>query len=102
MTFNNRNINFFCTITESDKARILKGGFWAIKMYDANTCFLRSNLILCIRLSKSLQAYTSKQGDFKYKQLNRSKTNFADNSTNFNFLSAECNKCDFGLIEYEC
>ena len=28
--------------------------------------------------------------------------NFAYISMKFDFLSAECDKCDFGLIEYEC
>ena len=27
--------------------------------------------------------------------------NFAYSSMNFDFLSTECDKCDFGLIEYE-
>ena len=60
MTFTNRNINLFCAITESEELRILKDGVWAIKMCDVNICFLKSNLILCIRLSKNLQAYASK------------------------------------------
>jgi len=60
MTLTNMNINLFCATTESDKPRILKGGFCPIKTCDVGKCFSRSNLILCIRLSKNLQAYTSK------------------------------------------
>jgi hypothetical protein len=60
-TLTNVNINLFCATTESDEPRILKGGFHPIKMCDVCKCFSRSNPILCIRLSKNLQAYTSKR-----------------------------------------
>jgi hypothetical protein len=69
MTFVNRNINFFCATTEPDDPGILKGGFRPIKTCDVNLCFLRSNLILCIRLSKNLQLYTGKRGDFKFQKI---------------------------------
>ena len=92
MTLTNMNINFFCATTESGEPRILKGGFRPIKTRDVNICFLRSNLILCIRLSKNLQAYSSKRGDFKYKKLSRNMQNFAYSSMNFDFLSAERDK----------
>ena len=54
------NMSFFCAKTESDEPRILKGGFQPIKTCDVYICYLRSNPILCTRLSKILQAYTSK------------------------------------------
>ena len=101
MTLTNININFFCATTETDKPWILKCGFWPIKMHDVYIYFLRSNLILCIRLSKNLQAHTSKRGNFKYKKLSRNMKNFVYSLMNFEFLSAERDKHDFGLIEYE-
>ena len=52
---------------------------------DVCKCFSRSNLILCIRLSKNLQACNSKRCDFKYKKLSRKVKNYAHNSMNFNF-----------------
>jgi hypothetical protein len=58
MALTNMNIKFYCVTVESDEPRILKGGFWPIKTCDVNKCFLRSNLILHIRLSKNLKAYT--------------------------------------------
>ena len=94
MTLTNMNIDLFCATTESDEPRILKGGFRPIKMCDVNICFLRSNPILCIRLSKNLQAYTSKRGDFKCKTLSRDTKNFAYSSMFFDFLSAERDKRD--------
>jgi len=77
MPFTNRNINFYCATTESDELRILKGGFQPIKTDDVYICFLRSNPILCTRLSKNLQAYTSKRGGFKYKKLSKNMKDFA-------------------------
>ena len=100
MTLTNMNINFFCANTECDEPRILKGGFQPIKMHDVYICYLRSNPILCTRLSKILQAYTSIQGDFKYKKSSRKTKNFAYSSMNFDLLFAEHDKCDFGLNHY--
>jgi hypothetical protein len=65
MALTNRNIDFSCVTVVSDEPRILKGGFRPIKTLGVNKCFLRSNLILCIRLSKNLQASTSEPDDFK-------------------------------------
>jgi hypothetical protein len=101
MTLTNMNINLFCATTESDEPRILKGGFRPIKMCDVCECFSRSNPILCIRLSKNLQAYTRKRHNFKYKKLSKKVKNFAYNSMNFNSLSAECDRRDFGLGVFE-
>ena len=95
------NINFFCAKTESDEPRILKGGFQPIKTCDVYICYLRSNLILCTRLSKILQAYTSKRGDFKYKKSSINTKNVAYSSMNFDLLSAERDKRDFGLNVFE-
>ena len=101
MTLTNMNINFFCAKTESDEPRILKGGFQAIKTRDVYICYLRSNPILCTGLSKILQAYTSKQGDLKYKKSSRNTKNVAYSSMNFDLLSAERDKRDFGLSVFE-
>jgi hypothetical protein len=57
--------------------------------------------ILCIRLSKDLQAYTSKRRDFKYKKSSKKVKNFAYNSMNFDSLSAERDRHDFGLGVFE-
>ena len=95
------NMNFFCATTESDEHRILKGWFSAHQNRDVCKCFSRSNPILCIRLSKNLQAYTSKRRDFKYKNSSRKVKNYAYNSMNFNSLSTERDKRDFGFIKYE-
>jgi len=95
------NINLFCATTESDEPRILKGGFCPIKMHDVGKYFSRSNLILCIRLSKKLQAYTSKRHNFKYKKSSRKVKNFTYNSMNFDSLSAEHDRRDFGLGVFE-
>jgi hypothetical protein len=101
MAFTNRNITFFCVMVESDEPRILKGGFRPIKMCDVNKCFLRSNPIFCIRLSKNLQAYTGEPGDFKYKNLSRNMKNSTYSATNSDFLSAERDKHDIGLSGFE-
>jgi len=101
MTLTNMNINCFCATTESDKPRILKGGFCPIKTHDVGKCFSRSNLILCIRLSKNLQAYTSKWCNFKDKKSSREVKNFTYKSMNFDSLSAEHDRCDFGLGLFE-
>jgi hypothetical protein len=101
MTLTNMNINFFFATTESDKPRILKGGFQPIKMCDVCNCFLRSNPILCMRLSKNLQTYTSKRGDFKYENLSRNMKNSVYNSMNFDSLSSEHDKRDRKLHGFE-
>jgi hypothetical protein len=94
MALTNRNIDFSCVTVESDEPRILKGGFWPIKTLGVNKCFLRSNLILHIRLSK---AYTSESDNFKYKKLSRNMKNSTYSTTNFDFL---CYK-HIGLIGFE-
>ena len=102
MTLRNMNIKLFCATTESDEPRIFKRWFLAHQNCDVCKCFSRCNLILCIRLSKNLQACTSKWHDFKYKILSRKVKNYTYNLMNFDSLSAENDKCDFGLIKYEC
>jgi hypothetical protein len=97
MTLTNMNINFFCATIVFDEPRILKGGFRPIKMCGVYKCSLRSSPILYTRLSTNLQAYTSKQGSFKYEKLSRNMKNFAYSSTNFDFLSAQRDKRDFEL-----
>jgi hypothetical protein len=98
MAFTNRNIDFYCVTVESDEPRILKGGFWPIKTLGVNKCFLRSNPVLDIRLSKNLQAYSSESDDFKYKKVSRNMKNSTYSATNFDFL---CDKRDIGLIGFE-
>ena len=59
MTLTNMNINLFCATTKSDEPRIHKRWFSAHQNHDVCKFFSRSNLILCIRLSKNLQACTT-------------------------------------------
>jgi hypothetical protein len=87
----------FCVTTDSDEPIILKGGFHPIKTHDVCKCFSRSNPILCIRLSKNLQSYTSKRHDFKYKKSSSKVKNFVYNSMSFDSLFAERDRRDFGL-----
>jgi hypothetical protein len=94
MAFTNRNIDFSCVTVESDEPRILKGGF----MLGVNKCFLRSNQILCIRLSKNLRASTSEPDNFNYKKLSRNMKNSTGSATRFDFL---CDKRDIRLIGFE-
>ena len=84
MILTNMNMNFKNWVWW---AQDFKRWFLAHQNHDVCKCFSRSNPILCIRLSKILQACTSKRRDFKYKKSSRKVKNYAYNSMNFNSLS---------------
>ena len=79
------NNNLFCAVTESDKPRILKGGFRRIKTVMYANVF--QDLIWSFALGQ-LKIY-------RHMLVN-------DMTSNTQNQAEQFNDCDFGLIEYEC